>query len=207
MICHWLKDLKIKNLRNPFLAYLNINHLRNKIADRRSVLKEVDLEHISINETKLDASFPNSQLKFEGYHFPPFRRDRNSHGGGLMILMKNDMIATRVIEYEPLETECISTKIKISEKYWLIFSIYRPPKSNLENFIQVLHQAIDRAISKYNNIVIMGDLNVNTLDQSLNLDKLNELCDTLGLYNLIKVSTCEMKGSSTSVGLILTNCR
>ena len=53
----------------------------------------------------------------------------------------------------------------------------------------------------------MGDLNVNTLEHGLSLNKLNELCDTLGLYNLIKVSTCEMKGSSTSVDLILTNCR
>ena len=49
----------------------------------------------------------------------------------------------------------------------------------------------------------MGDLNVNTLDHSLNLDKLNDLCDTLGLHNLIKVSTCEMKGSSASIDLIL----
>ena len=50
----------------------------------------------------------------------------------------------------------------------------------------------------------MGDMNVNTLEHSLSLDKLNELCDTLGLYNLIKVSTCEMKGSSTYIDLILT---
>ena len=53
----------------------------------------------------------------------------------------------------------------------------------------------------------MGDRNINTLEHSPSLDKINELCDTLGLYNLIKVSTCEMKGSSTSIDLILTNCK
>ena len=53
----------------------------------------------------------------------------------------------------------------------------------------------------------MGNMNINTLEHSPSLDKLNELCDTLGLCNLIKVSTCEMKGSSTSVVLILTNCK
>ena len=130
-----LKDLKNKNLKNHFLAYLNINHLCNKIVDLRSMLKVVDLQYISISETKLDASFPNSQFKIEGYHFPPFRRDRNSHGGGLMVFIKNDIIVTRVTEYRPLEIECICTKITISKKHWLIFSIYRPPKSNLENFI------------------------------------------------------------------------
>ena len=51
-------------------------------------------------------------------------------------------------------------------------------------------------------IVTVGDMNINTLEQSSGLDKLNGLCDTLGFHNL---STCEMKGSSTSIDLILTN--
>ena len=53
----------------------------------------------------------------------------------------------------------------------------------------------------------MGDMNINTFEHSSSLDKLNELCDTLDPHNLVKVSTCEMKGSSTSIDLILTNQR
>ena len=203
-----LKDLKIKNLRNPFLGYLNINHLRNKIVDLRCILKEIGLECISISETKLDSSFPDSQFKIDGYHFPPFRKDRNCHGGGLMVFVKSDIIVTRLTEYEPEGIECIGTKITIAKKHWLIFSVYRPPQSgNIINLLTALHQTIDRASTKYRNTVIMGDMNINTLEHSPSLDKLNELCDTLGLYNLIKVSTCEMKGSSTSIDLILTNCK
>ena len=48
-------------------------------------------------------------------------------------------------------------------------------------------------------------MNINTLSHSSSLDKLEELCDTLCLQNLIKVSTCEMQRSSTSLDLILTN--
>ena len=56
------------------------------------------------------------------------------------------------------------------------------PKIKLKEleYIQVLHQEIDKAISKNTNIVVMGALNVNTL---------------------------EMKDSSTSIDLILTNRR
>ena len=39
----------------------------------------------------------------------------------------------------------------------------------------------------------MGDMNIDTLEHSSSLDKLNELCDSLGLHNLIKVSTCEIR--------------
>ena len=78
---------------------------------------------------------------------------------------------------------------------------------NLDNFLFALHQTIDKALSKFKNIVIMGDMNIDTLEHSSSLNKLTELCDTLGLQNLIKVGTCEMKGSSTCIDLILTNCK
>ena len=131
-----LKDLKIKNFRNPFLGYLNINHLRNKIVDPRCILKEIGLECISISETKLDSSFPDSQFKIDGYHFPPFRKDRNCHGGGLMVFVKSDIIVTRFTEYELEGIECICTKITIAKKHWLIFSVYRPSQSgNIINFL------------------------------------------------------------------------
>ena len=67
--------------------------------------------------------------------------------------------------------------------------------------------AIDKASGKYKNVAIMGDMNINTIEHSSSLDKLNELCDTLDLHNLVKVSTCEMKGSSASIDLTLTNQR
>ena len=53
----------------------------------------------------------------------------------------------------------------------------------------------------------MGDMNIATLEHSSSLNKLTELCDTLGLQNLIELGTCEMKGSSTCIDLILTNCK
>ena len=105
-----LKNLKNNNFRNPFLSYLNINHIRNKIVDLRCILEEIGLEYISVSETKLDQSFPNSQFKIYGYHFPPFREDRTCHGGGLMVFVKKDIIAARLTNYEPEEIECICTQ-------------------------------------------------------------------------------------------------
>ena len=189
-----LKTFKSKNLRNPFLSYLNINHLRNKIIDLRHILQQIGLEYISISETKLDEQFPDTQFKIEGYHYPPFRRDRTRHGGGLMVFVKSDIIVTRLAEHEPQEIECICTKITIAEMHWIIFSIYRPPSSgsSLDSFLTVLHQAVDKAITKFKNIVIVGDMNINTLGYSSSLNKLSEFCNTLDLHDLIKVSTCEM---------------
>ena len=40
------------------------------------------MDLLCIDETKLDASFPNAQFHIEGYQYPPFRRDRGENGGG-----------------------------------------------------------------------------------------------------------------------------
>ena len=87
-----LKELKSKNLKNPFLCYLNINSLRNEIVDLRNVPAQTGIELLAVSETKLSENFPDAQFYVEGYNFPPYRRDRNTNGVGLMVFTKKDLI-------------------------------------------------------------------------------------------------------------------
>ena len=64
----------------------------------------------------------------------------------------------------------------------------------------------DTCITKYDNVVILGDINVDTQDSnSPGLNKVQDLCDVFGLKNLIKSTTCETKTSLSSIDIILTN--
>ena len=74
---------------NPIIEYLNINSLRNKITRLREVCRKAPIDFICIDETKLDASFPDAQFRTEGYQYPPFRRDRNKNAGGKMIFTRD----------------------------------------------------------------------------------------------------------------------
>ena len=78
-----IKKLKLDNPYNPILAHLNINSIRYKHADLFTLI-DSNIDVLVIGETKLDSSFPNSQLEVDGYK-SPFRKDRNSNGGGLLI--------------------------------------------------------------------------------------------------------------------------
>ena len=62
-----LQNDRFKCLHNPFIVYLNINSLRNKLIDLGEILKDLPLDYLVISETKLDESFPNSQFKLIGY--------------------------------------------------------------------------------------------------------------------------------------------
>ena len=202
-----LKELKGKNLKNPFLYYLNINSLRNKIVDLRYVLAQTGIELLAVSETKLSENFPDAQFYVEGYNFPPYRRDRNSNGGGLMVFAKKDLITRRIKELESTEIEIISLELTVSKLKWIIFSVYRPPKTNFQTFFSELNICLDKATRTYENIVLLGDINIDTEDEKVKgRTKLSEFCDIFDLENLIKGSTCDtIRYASTSIDVIMTN--
>ena len=49
-----------------------------------SMVKD-NIDLLMVSETKLDSSFPQTQFIIEGIA-PPFRYDRNSHGGLILFL-------------------------------------------------------------------------------------------------------------------------
>ena len=68
------------------MGYLDINSLKKKIICLRDIISTSKIDILCINETKLDTSFPDSQFKIDGYQFPLFRKDRDSKGGGKIVL-------------------------------------------------------------------------------------------------------------------------
>ena len=59
------------------------------------------------SETKLDESFPVGQFKIRGFT-RPFRRDRNEHGGGIIVFVREN-ISSKLISDETLCKECLLT--------------------------------------------------------------------------------------------------
>ena len=51
-----------------------------------SIVKD-NIDMLMVSETKLDSSFPQVQFRIEGYA-PPFRYDRKSHGGGILLFIR-----------------------------------------------------------------------------------------------------------------------
>ena len=75
-----LREMKISNINNPALAYINVNSIRNKHADLFSIVN-LNVNILTFDETKFDSSFPTAQFTVDGYGEPD-RKDRNANGGG-----------------------------------------------------------------------------------------------------------------------------
>ena len=195
----------MKPLHNPLITYLNINSLRNKVIDLGEILKDLPLDYIVISETKLDESFPNSQFKLNGYEVRA-RRDRHKHGSGLIEFVRQGFICKRLKKYEPNCSECICSELTISKKKWICFSIYRPPSTgNIKTFFEEMNEVVSKALCKYENLIVMGDFNIDIKSSTSDKDKLENFCDLFNLTNPVHSETCFMKNSKSIIDLILTN--
>ena len=91
--------MRFKDPKRIILAHLNINSIRNKFDIlKNSVSGKIDI--LVVSETKLDASFPDTQFFIEGFSRPPYRFDRNKNGGGILVYIRNDITSRLISEYK-----------------------------------------------------------------------------------------------------------
>ena len=111
---------------------------------------------------------PDSQFHIGGYQSPPFRKDRSKYGGGKTVYVREGFIAKRLADLERSTSETICIEVMISKKKWCIIFVYRPPHSNNKKvFFSELTTSLNQATNKYDNIIVMGDLNIDTLKMEL----------------------------------------
>ena len=78
-----------ENLGSNLLNLINVNSIRNKFDLLMNIFKN-DIDILMISETKIDSSFPISQFTMTGYSIP-FRIDRTSHGGGILLFVRKEI--------------------------------------------------------------------------------------------------------------------
>ena len=180
------------------IAHLNINSIRNKFdLLTNQIIGNVDV--LVISETKLDASFPIDQFKILGFS-TPFRRDRDQYGGGLLVFVRED-IPAKHLSSENTPIEGIYVELNFRKKNWLLCCTYNPNRNIITNHLDALKRSLDPYSTKYDNLMVIGDLNA-----EINLECMKLFCETYDLSSLIKVPTCYKNPEKPScIDLLLTN--
>ena len=84
--------MRIKPVNRLIIARLNINSFRNEFEFSVEFARgKVDI--LMISETKFDESFPLGQFKINEFN-ASFRHGSNSYGGGIMPLVREDILET-----------------------------------------------------------------------------------------------------------------
>lgn len=134
-----------------------------------------------ISESKIDHTFTNASLSIDGYQ-TPYRKDRNSQGGGLVLYVSNQLICKKLDMVDlPDDVEIICVEVNLRQEKWLVIGVYKPPSQKTQYFLQHLNMILEN--SNHDNYIILGDFNLDERNlESLTLD--------FNLKNLVKLPTC-----------------
>lgn len=126
----------------------NANGIKNQKLEIISILNELDIDIMCVNETHLDA-----KDRFNIPNYYTYRYDRPTRGGGTAIIIKRS-IAHRPINIPPLQdVEATAIILPTNQQEILIAAIYHPPYRNLNiQDFQIL-----TALHPY--YLLMGDVN------------------------------------------------
>ena len=183
------------------IAHLNIRSLKNKKADLELFLRNNPYDFLGISETWLNPDISNDMIAIDGYKFE--RLDRNSLGGGVgcYVNYKYKYIRRKDLELNDIELMWLEVK-RTNSSSLFVGIIYRKPNAKM-NFFDNLEEAIERVNSISNNVMILGDFNCNMVTNNTLSNKMNDLCTTTQLIQIIKEPTRVTPHSSSLIDLIL----
>ena len=151
--CTFLNNIRISNANRLIIGQLNINSIRNKIDALKTIISG-KMDILVVTETKLDDTFPINQFLIDGFS-TPFRLNRDSRGGGVMIYIREDIPCRKLETHKtPDNFEGIVFEINLRKVKWLLFGGYNPHKENTAIFFSQLTPILDH----YLNMTIIFEL-------------------------------------------------
>ena len=161
------------------IAHLNIRSIRNKLNYVTDHLSDFDI--ICFTETHLDGNIANSDLIIDVHESCFYRKDLNSHSGGLLVYGSDKLVSKRRPDLELDSVHAIWVGVKYHTFTFLMCNVYRSPETPVIfwNFFNI---SIKRALESNPNFIIVGDLN-----QYLLLANDNQLANIMSLNNLTNV--------------------
>ena len=195
-----LRAYRIRNVGKIIVATLNINSIRNKFDELKMAISG-NIDVLVITETKLDHTFPTGQFFIEGFA-TPFRLDRNSRGGGILIYVREDIPSKQLSTHTFNEgIEGIFFELNLNKYKLLMLGTYRPPTQEKDFYFHNISNSLDLYIGKYDRFMLIGDFNIDENEQVLT--DFNHQYDS---KNIVKDPTCFKNiNNPSTIDLIITN--
>ena len=181
--------ITLRELKGFKLAHLNIASIPKHLDEVKVFMKDKPVDVLSVNETRLNDTINNDEIRIPGYVV--FRKDRSRNGGGVVLYIREVHNVTEKAEVVPSELEAVCIEInKPKTKPIIITTIYRPPNSNVD-YMNNLECYLNVLDNENKELIVTGDLNCDLSLQVLqpHSTHLNNIFSLLQLQQIINEPT------------------
>ena len=134
----------------------NIRSLRNKINYITNLIEEFDI--VFFTETHLNNQITDDDIAISGFDVS-FRKDRNSHGGGIIMYHKSNINILRRVDLEHEHVQSMWFELKTKVHPILININYRSELQSHTFYWQFFYLMLKQALDENSHIICLGDLN------------------------------------------------
>ena len=187
------------------LLHLNIRSVPKNLNDLKAYVASLNVEFTVIGLSETWISDSNVGLYgIEGYSMEEVHRS-NRTGGGVSIYIKNSYKYVRKYEFDGgnqfFESVFIDVKGSTSNNNILVGVVYRPPRVNMEDFMNSMSTLLENLSRLNRTVYIMGDFNINLINANNN-NITSEFVDLMFSYSFSPLINKPTRVTSTSATLI-----
>ena len=179
----------------------NSRSLVNKLVNFQTFVYSSSYHIFAVTETWLSSFILNGELIPTG--FTIYRQDRNSRGGGVMLVVRNSLPSRQLPS--PPHLEVLSVELSVSLPV-IISVVYIPPSSNPDYFSEILQYLA--SIASHPRSVIVGDFNLPDISWSTltgHSPFSNALCDLAFRHNLLQLVDFPTHSKGNTLDLVFAN--
>lgn len=186
----WSKD-RNEQPKSLHIVHMNVCSLRKHFNELLVLLQDclLNLDVICLTEVNIQED-EVSLYKLDGFNTYTYTREKQ-RGGGIVIYIREEIKFERKIVCTT-QCESIYGRISLDELTLELLVVYRPPDTNKILFMSEIEQIIKK-IPTRSDVIVLGDININILDEAMDGTKARYLnmCAGLGLYCAIRDVTRE----------------
>ena len=184
-----------------YISHINIRSLLANYLDFLDHVSDCDYDIVGVTETWLHNDIESALVQVDNYNF--VRVDRTGRrGGGVGIFVKSSLNFEILASMSLDCIEYVWIKLLIKDKIIILWTIYRPPNSELNQFFEHIEDVLTNIYAKYDNIICLGDFNINFLSVTNASKQFESIMDPFGLKQLILEPTRISGHSTTLIDLI-----
>ena len=152
-----------------------------------------------VTETWLSSDILDNEIVISGYNLA--RKDRNRHGGGLVIYVRNDVPYKRPFFPFPMDIELVIVECLLHSRLLTIAGFSCPPNSS-PDVLESVHSVLSSLRRQnFSNLVLCGDFNIDPRYSRPN-DSLSLLQSDFQLTQVINEPTRVSPSSSSMIDII-----
>jgi len=188
------------------IASHNVNRLKSnncvKLDELRLILEQgkPPVDVYGVCETFLGKKDDDNSVNING--FQCIRKDRQySQGGGLLFYVRNgiDFKRRHDLESNNVYIESLWLEITLPNKNLLLCLVYRPPGSNLNEWLHHTEDKLCSAYTENKQLILMGDINIDFLKDTPLREKWHDVYSNFELDQIIRKPTRITENTQTLI--------